>query len=140
MKCQFNSTCRYRIPDEDQADINKLGGLGYGFNHHENSFRIGWRWNIKTKRIELFAYCYIDGERDYTIIYDCSDTARLKFDIRRVWFTEGYKWVIHINENMITCMRYVAAPQRLPDYGFKLYPYFGGNQAAPHDIEIKLEI
>lgn len=140
MKAQFNSSCRYRIPDSDQNDINKLGGLGYGFNHHQNSFRIGWRWNVKSKRVEIFSYCYIDGDVEYDLIYNCGDTATLSFDIRRVWFVERYKWVIHIEENGITSMRYVNAPQRLPDYGFKLYPYFGGDHTAPHDIEIRMEI
>lgn len=140
IKAQFNSSCRYRIPDEDQNDINKLGGYSFGFNHQYNSFRIGWRWNLKAKRVEIFSYCYIDGDVDYSLIYDCSDTARLKFDVRRIWFAEGYKWVIHIIENEIVSMRYVDAPQRIPDYGYKLFPYFGGNHAAPHDVEIKLEI
>ena len=53
---KFYPSCRYNI-GEDQSDINKLFGLSFGF-HHNQSERIGWRYDRITDKIELLLYTY----------------------------------------------------------------------------------
>lgn len=137
---QLDCSMRYRLLDsENQYDINKIYGYGFGFNHHWNSIRIGWTWNLHTKKVDVYAYCYNEGVRDYSLIHSCGCAAKLMFDINRVKFAEGYKWVIVIVENNISYTKYVDAPINPANWGFRLFPYFGGQDTAPHDIEIKIK-
>ena len=59
----FDSSCRYNtIKKDNQLDLNKLYGFSdCGTDHHENSARFAWRWN--GEKIEIHAYCYVNGKR-----------------------------------------------------------------------------
>ena len=49
IKAKIPYTSKYDLKDEDQLDVNKVGGIGFGFNHHDNSIRLGWNNNIYNK-------------------------------------------------------------------------------------------
>lgn len=133
----FDRTSLYNHGDIDQYDINKLFGLSYG-HHHKNSVRFGWRCNDKsTPKIEILAYCYIDGVR--------IDEYDEDIHIAMVDINQYYTYRIHVTDNDYTLTIFnqgQVAGQRsiihkgLPWYGYQLYPYFGGNKKAPHDINI----
>ena len=49
--------------DPDQYDWNKLLGMSFNlFTNHENSWMIGWRYNILNKTIELNRYWHSAGK------------------------------------------------------------------------------
>lgn len=58
----FDDSCKYNLKTKDQADINKLFGLSYGW-HHYNSDRIGWRYLVEEDVFEILTYSYINGVR-----------------------------------------------------------------------------
>lgn len=124
----FDSTAIYTTQQrENQGDINKL----YGFSdcssfHHSNSARFGWRFH--KKGLELFAYTYSKGTRSFVSMgsinvnekYTCTVVAK-----------KG-QYVFYLNNENKTLMK------RGCNSGvqFRLYPYFGGNEMAPHNMNI----
>lgn len=124
----FTESCKYEIGD-DQSDINKLFGVGHFPHHHKNSVRFGWRWVPDLGKIEVLAYYYIDGKRmDRHMVY-VEIGERLVYEING----EGnfYSLIIHGST-------YLDIPLKPCKVGYLLQTYFGGNQTAPHDIEIEI--
>jgi len=126
---KFDSTAIYNtlIPS-NQYDINKL----YGFSdndsaHHLYSARFGWRWSDQALR--LFAYVYNNGIRTSkelgTIRIDTENNCSIK--------VTGGHYVFSLNNNTDTLLRSSTTSK---EKGYKLYPYFGGDETAPHDINI----
>jgi hypothetical protein len=43
LKFIFRPECWWAPPrNNDDLDLNKLAGIGYGMNHHQNSVRLAW--------------------------------------------------------------------------------------------------
>lgn len=136
-KVMFLPSCKYELHGEDAEDINKLFGVGYLPTHHENSVRFGWRYNVDTNFIEVFSYCYVDGERLIKKLCDCYCGVDYYFNLligSRSYFldvsrtstpnTEIGQTIVHKHHNK--------------KLGYNLYPYFGGNQTAPRTIHIQI--
>lgn len=125
----FDSTAIYTTQlRENQGDINKL----YGFSdcssfHHSNSARFGWRFH--KNGLELFAYTYAQGKRSFASLgsievnkkYTCTIVAK-----------KG-SYVFYLNDSEPTLMERGCSNG---GFQFKLFPYFGGNEPAPHNISI----
>jgi hypothetical protein len=125
----FDSTCTYNSYDpENIYDINKLYGFSdCGTLHHENSARVGWLWN--GKMIELYAYCYVDSVRKSTLLGTTSIGAPAELTIS-----------VQNNQYLFT---YKGTTTPMPRHctgssiqGYRLYPYFGGDETAPHDVQV----
>ncbi|KQS26769.1 hypothetical protein [Dyadobacter sp. Leaf189] len=127
----FDSSCVYQnaVP-ENQNDINKL----YGFSdcssgHQNNSARFGWNWREGALRI--YAYVYVNGVRQEKEL----GTAELN-ELTSFRLAAGDKSYIFTFRGVETTM------PRHCDGGvgiaYKLLPYFGGDEAAPQDISIKI--
>jgi len=137
---KFDKSSIYQFHTEDQYDINKLFGLSYGM-HHTNSVRFGWRsLGTYSSKIEILAYCYVDGKR----IVEGSNNLYIamidlnKFYTFRINVGENcYK--LSIFDNMFNVGSVEIPHNYLPFWGYHLYPYFGGNRNAPHDINIIFE-
>ena len=127
---RFEPSCEYQINVVDQKDINKLFGLSYGF-HHKNSIRFGWRFSLAKNKIEIFGYSYMDAKRLSIFICDCEIGKDYDFQITTT--SDSYE---------LSCLDIEAGEyytnqmphQKLRNWGYHLYPYFGGNIKAPHDI------
>lgn len=138
----FEGTCRYDLKSDDQADINKLCGVGYLPGHHYDSARFGWRYWVDRGEIELYAYCYVNGRRIFHHIGFCEIGKWYKISLfisqgqnnpkGLYYFTLddidgnpiGDTEISHYNNNRL---------------GWRLGVWFGGNNPAPHDIKIQLE-
>lgn len=159
-KVRFRDSCKYTLPSEDQLDINKLFGIGYfswkvfymkkfGFIklpwvrpfHHVNSVRFGWRYNPSNeKSIEILAYWYDDG-------------VRMSHSMGFVNIGVEYLYSLSSNENgghhmsvsagvgqvYFHLMEYMVSLDQSLDIGYSLGLYFGGNQTAPHNMEIIMD-
>ncbi|WEK34291.1 MAG: hypothetical protein P0Y53_17535 [Candidatus Pseudobacter hemicellulosilyticus] len=125
----FDSSCRYASKKpENQKDINKL----YGFSdcasfHHENSARVGWLWNGKT--IELYAYCYADSVRSSKLLGTLSVGVPAELGIS----VKGNQYIFDYAGRQTTMKRHCGGDTFS---GYKLLPYFGGDETAPHDMWI----
>lgn len=126
---RFDSSAIYStISPGNQYDINKL----YGFSdnnadHHQYSARFGWRWSKDSLR--LFGYVYNEGVRRSkelgSIQIGSENFCSIKVENGIYRFT--------LNETTDTLTRKSQAEQAV---GYRLYPYFGGDEMAPHDINI----
>lgn len=130
-KALFDSSAIYQTgKPENQGDINKLFGTSdCSSYHHTNSARFGWRWY--ENQLEIWAYAYVDGERKMSII----DTVALnKFNEYEIRFEES-RYVFRLNDKEVEMPRSCQKEAK----GYKLFPYFGGDEAAPNDISIWIE-
>lgn len=126
---RFDSSAVYSTVDaSNQLDINKL----YGFSdndkhHHEYSARFGWRWSAGALR--LFAYNYNDGIVSSKELGTVEIGKEIECGIR----VDGANYVFILNGRTTSMPR--AAKTALAK-GYRLFPYFGGDEPAPHNIRI----
>jgi hypothetical protein len=128
---QFDSTAIYtNVNPSNQLDINKL----YGFadddkQHHVSSARIGWRWY--SNKLELFGYVYNDSVRTTQLITQVPLKTNIPCSIK----VDGARYVFSVNGTQATMPRTAKIPT---GKGYRLYPYFGGDEMAPQDISIRI--
>jgi hypothetical protein len=141
-RCSFNPACATPVKE---GDINKLLGLSCGMVH-QNSARIGWRRYGKD-RISLFAYSYYKGVRVVEWLGYVSPEERFKVGVKHdpeaatytftLYRRKQYRrWVSAFYEQEKEVV--FSAPARKPLLYHKLYPYFGGTEAAPKQMQIRI--
>jgi len=117
---------------ENQYDVNKIYGFSdFGMRHQKYSIRLGWR--------------YIDGEIELCWLRH-EDGNHSSATIRTIEPNESYNAVINITTfyYQIVIEGDTTLVRRRPkgNWGlvrrYYLYPYFGGNEFAPHDITIQI--
>ncbi len=126
---KFDSSAIYKsITPENQFDINKLYGFADNNSGHQQfSARFGWRWSDNALR--LFGYVYNNGVRDSKEIAVVNIGAENNCSIK----ISAGSYIFSINGKTETLPRTSTIPTAI---GYKLYPYFGGDEYAPHDIFI----
>jgi hypothetical protein len=126
---KFDITAIYQSKTgENQYDINKL----YGFSdnnsdHHQFSARIGWGWNDGALR--LYAYVYNEGKMTSKELAAIPIGAEVTCSIK----VEGNQYVFTVNGKTGNMPRLSKTPTA---QGYMLYPYFGGDETAPHDVHV----
>ncbi|MFK7953726.1 MAG: hypothetical protein AB8B73_12840 [Ekhidna sp.] len=117
---------------ENQHDINKLMGFAdCNAHHHDNSARFGWRW--LDGKLQIHAYVYNNGIRTSSYIGDVSLNKSYIYDLS--FNDEFYIFSLEGSEPIYmtrtkSCNRGIY---------YMLFPYFGGDETAPHDIFISIE-
>lgn len=126
---RFDSSAVYTTKDpENQYDVNKLYGFSdNGASHHQFSARIGWRWSDQALR--LFGYTYNTGRFAFEEIAAVSIGEVHECSI----VVAGSSYIFTVNGKSITMPRLSEGTSAS---GYRLYPYFGGDEAAPHEIHI----
>lgn len=126
---RFDSSAIYQTRLlENQYDINKLFGFSdNNSDHHQYSARIGWRWSDNALR--LFAYVYNKGAVQSQELAAVAIGAEINCSIK----IAGSRYIFSVNgvETEMPRMSTTATGQ-----GYQLYPYFGGDETAPHEIRI----
>lgn len=138
LECEviFTESCIYEIPNDIEFDTNKLIGISDSYIHLNHSVRIGWRYYKgqleilsyvrKNKVIHLQHMCYVEINQPYFF------SVEIKND-RYILICKKVGGVYKpVNVEV----------SRTSDYNgirYKLFPYFGGNNPAPHDITIKIK-
>lgn len=131
-KVKFDESVKYHTKDPiNQFDINKL----YGFsdcsdNHQKNSARFGWRW--LDNKIQIFYYVYRNGDRVYGKLGSVNINEVNEYHIMLTDST----YIFGLNGKNFNVNRGVKCNIGLY---YKLYPYFGGDETAPHDIKILIK-
>lgn len=129
----LDHTCMYVSKDErNQEAVNKLYGFSDGtFNHHKNSFRIGWNYDPQKDRFRIFAYSYIDRERKIAFLGYAKRDQKNSVNIKCM---KGKYQVVFNNK-----IKYLKRSEFLfSNYKHLLYPYFGGVEVAPHHMRIEI--
>lgn len=129
---KFDSSAIYRTKiDDNQLDINKL----YGFSdnnssHHLFSARFGWRWSDNALR--LFGYVYNNGVRHSKELGIVSIGSENSCSIK----VNQSSYVFTLNGKVDSLPR--TSPT-VKANGYKLYPYFGGDETAPQTIYVYIK-
>jgi hypothetical protein len=114
----------------NQADINKLYGVSdCGTEHHTNSARFGWRW--LNGQLEIHAYTYQNKKRNTAYIGTVALGKPSIFEIK----IEDNRYTFSLNDKKVVMERNCTGTGE----GYQLYPYFGGDEVAPHDITISIK-
>ncbi|GAB3889473.1 hypothetical protein [Spirosoma agri] len=128
----FNKSASYQTKDpEKQGDVNKL----YGFSdckdsHQTNSARFGWNW--QDNALHIYAYHYRSGE----LLFQSIGTAQLDRMYRYQISIEGNQYKFRFDGKEVSVDRGCSDTTQFSRY--KLYPYFGGEELAPHDVTIAI--
>ncbi len=118
---------------ENQHDVNKIYGFSdFGKIHQKYSIRLGWR--------------YVDGNIELCWLRH-ENGKHSSGKIKNIEIEEIYQAVINITtfNYEIVVDGDTTLVRRRPDgyWGlvrrYYLYPYFGGNEYAPHDINIRIK-
>jgi hypothetical protein len=113
-------------------DVNKL--IGYsdcGRWHSENSYRIGWRSNDST--IELLAYIRENSQFRFHTITTVLPNELITISID------------YLDDKYIACINNICdtTERTCSDWSgrkYSLFPFFGGQETAPHDIRIWIKL
>ena len=105
----------------EDAFWNKLIGFSEDTHHHKNSVRIAWRSTDKEIRFALYAY--VDEER---VIKEFPTRYTLEQTVEMHLYREGDKYIGRVQDETLE----IDSPDN--DYTYTLFPYFGGNEPAPH--------
>lgn len=126
---RFDSSAIYQtVLASNQADINKLFGFSdNNAQHHQFSARFGWRWSNNALR--LFGYIYNKSVMSFkelgTVSIGTENSCSIKVN------KDTYVFTVNGKETTMPRESTTATAE-----GYKLYPYFGGDEPAPHTISI----
>jgi hypothetical protein len=129
----FDESCRYDLGTIDQLDVNKLAGVSFG-NHETNSIRIGWAYNLTTQKMDLFAYCYQNTARIINAIGSCNLSEEVSIKLELNFKAHSFKISLAGAASQEFAYNYPSLK-----VGYYLFPYFGGNIPAPHDMTIYMD-
>jgi hypothetical protein len=129
---KFDNSAEYYLGNVNQYDINKLHGFSDCFTpHHRNSARFGWVWNDKSLKLEIHAYVYANGTRFMKFVDNVSLNSIHSYQI----IVNGNTYDFLFNGKKVSLPR---GCRSINAHGYKMNPYFGGNEVAPHDITIEV--
>jgi hypothetical protein len=129
---KFDSSAVYKTTSpENQYDINKL----YGFSdnnadHHQYSARFGWRWSNNALR--LFAYIYNNG----SVLSKELKTIPIGTEVNCSILVTSTSYIFTVDGQSQGLPRMATTPKAK---GYQLYPYFGGDETAPHDVNVYIK-
>jgi hypothetical protein len=128
---KFDSSAIYQTElPENQYAVNKLWGVSEGTSNHYNSARIGWSWTENALR--LYGYAYVSGQLHYQEITSAAIGTEINCSIKLSEET----YLFTVNNVSINLPRGTSGMQAS---GYQQYPYFGGNEVAPHLITILIK-
>jgi hypothetical protein len=129
----FDSTAIYDLGDRAlQSNKNKLLGFSdCNSLHHENSARFAWQWFNNS--LEIYAYCYVNGERVEQYIGTVGIGEKNKYAIRCM--PDHYAFTLN-DQDIVKIARGNTCEN---GFYYILWPYFGGALPAPHDISIVMQ-
>jgi hypothetical protein len=129
---RFNESAIYDFNDLSiQSDKNKLMGFcDCNSLPHENSARFAWQWF--NNRLEIYGYCYVNGDRQEQFIGVVQLNQYNHFELE----PKGNEYIFKLNNQPPVSMK--RGGTCTTGFYFKLWPYFGGHVAAPHDVTIDI--
>jgi len=128
---KFDSSAIYQTElPENQYAVNKLWGFSEGTDNHYYSARIGWSWTDNALR--LYGYAYVSGELHYQEITPVTIGTEISCSIKVAIDT----YLFTVNGVALSLPR---GPSSAEASGYQQYPYFGGNEVAPHLITILIK-
>jgi len=130
---KFDQSAEYDLGNSNQSDINKLFGFAEksSVNIHKHSARFGWRWIDNS--LQILGYAYTEGERKSLLlgtaeIDETYSASIIAHENRYEFIFKEESYFIVRNGAFSSLRKYLS------------YPYFGGDEIAPHEIRITLTL
>lgn len=117
---------------DTQKDTNKLIGLSDNWHHHKDSARLGWRWNVIERKIEIMTITYVRGKRTIKHLCFTEDNDDKDFEI----IINKNHYIYRFDKNISI----VPRRSRWKLFRYLCWPYFGGKTKSPKNIYIKIEL
>jgi hypothetical protein len=132
-EAKFDASAVYYFDDTSmQSNKNKLMGFAdCNSLHHENSARFAWQWY--NDQLEIYAYCYVNSQRVEKFV---GIVALNEFNRYEIELTNN-AYIFRLNDEEAVTVERGSTCDRGVYY--KLWPYFGGTLAAPHDVHIDVK-
>jgi hypothetical protein len=129
----FDSTAIYTTVDPiNQYDVNKLFGVSDGGLHVRNSARFGWRW--LNGKLELMAFTHLNGLFHFEKVCDLEIGKQYTCSVS---LGDDYTFTCIDGSNPVIV--HMERWHNVSGSRYYLWPYFGGDETAPHDITIKIK-
>ncbi len=139
-RCKFDDTCLHgELGQGDEYDISKLFGFSTTWFHHKQSGRVGWRC-IDGENIQLLTYSYNKGKRDIKESDILGTVKPREMFYCKIEDTE--KEYVYSFQKAFDDKTVIKTDPKQKDwflFHYLLFPYFGGNKVAPHDMKIHLD-
>lgn len=136
-KVIFHSNCAYNLPgEEDDADVNKIFGLGYLWNKKESA-RFGWNYNNITNKIDLYAYYHVGGVMDFKFI--CDAFLGKEYLMILNIYQRHYSFSVWSDTDATAIGDKMVGKTHQKKWSFNQGMYFGGTYPAPQDITIEIK-
>lgn len=138
---RFDKSCEYTLPAYSQQNVNKLFGGYFGFfAEHKYSVRFGWRWSVSDQKIELLAYVYDGGKRNwddqmrFPVVAQISldESVDCSIDILK----DSYVFSVKGADGQIIGQQISVAHSKITFWGITQSFYFGGDASAPHTMSV----
>ena len=133
-KAKFDENCLYDLGTSDNYDINKLYGFSTSYHHHKQSARFGWRC-IDGENIQILTYTYDKGKRmEPTLLGTILPGQEIIGSIKRNKSSYTFEFLTSGKEKKVI----IPISQNCWYPRYILWPYFGGNMPAPHDMSLEV--
>lgn len=136
IKFKLDNNCWWPTPrNNDDYDINKLCGVGFGLNHHKNSCRLGWVPDFDNENIfKLYAYVYDTNIHKHVCVEMGKFNANLIYTCKIISKDNKYYFISDIGN--------VEVNNNIKDskLQFELYFYHGGDNTALNDETAYIEL
>jgi hypothetical protein len=121
--------------NSDDKDLNKLVGISYGLNDHSNSVRFAWAPDFEHNgTINIYGYIYDELSSGHVSKFIVAvNVETVNTGVIKV---VGNQYVLTVGTTSVS----MDNTHGDPNLCFRLYPYFGGNNTAPNDMVIGLDI
>ena len=132
MRVVFDASCLYTVEGADKHDINKLFGVGFG-DHSRYSGRFGW---VGTPtEIKLYAYTHNAGATSWEHIMSCLPNEPVELQLKLG--ATDYEYTAFKRDGERARTKHLkTVPWLYKLIIYKLFPYFGGNLTAPHQMKL----
>lgn len=138
---KFDNSCEYTLPAYSQQNVNKLFGGYFGFfAEHKYSARFGWRWSVADQKIELLAYVYDAGRRNwddqmrFPVVAQISldENVNCSIDI----LDDSYVFNVKGTDGATIGQQITVLHSKITFWGLTQSFYFGGETKAPHTMSV----
>ena len=130
---KFDESASYTLQDSNnQGDINKLVGFSDCGQHHQSeSARFGWRWF--NGELQILAYVYREGRLEYELM----GTIAMNQEVNLSIMIEPEVYRFSGDGLQLVTVARTGTCEAGENYW--LWPYFGGDEAAPHSVRIEMK-
>lgn len=130
---RFDGSAVYTLQDAgNQADINKLVGFSDCGQHHQSeSARFGWRWY--EGELQILAYVYQQG----TLTFELMGSIAMDQEVNLSIMIEADQY--RFSGDGLQTVTVARSSDCEAGENYWLWPYFGGDEPAPHPVRIELK-